>query len=55
MAYFHLTQKERVLHNYSITNLMYNNVSKIIQEFIFNNEDICDDASYLGGTQGHVY
>jgi hypothetical protein len=37
-------EKEKVPHNYSITNLMYNNVSKVIQEFIFNNEDICDDA-----------
>jgi hypothetical protein len=36
-----------VLHNSSITNLMYNNVSKVIQEFIFNNEDICDDAHHI--------
>jgi hypothetical protein len=40
-------EKENVLHNYSITNLMYNNVSKVIQEFIFNNEDICDDAHHI--------
>jgi hypothetical protein len=40
-------KKENVLHNYSITNLMYNNVSKVIQEFIFNNEDICDDAHHI--------
>jgi hypothetical protein len=40
-------EKESVLHNYSITNLMYNNVSKVIQEFIFNNEDICDDAYHI--------
>jgi hypothetical protein len=40
-------EKENVLHNYSITNLMYNNLSKVIQEFIFNNEDICDDAHYI--------
>jgi hypothetical protein len=40
-------EKESVLHNYSITNLMYNNVSKVIQEFIFNNEDICDDAHHI--------
>jgi hypothetical protein len=39
--------KESVLHNYSITNLMYNNVSKVIQEFIFNNENICDDAHHI--------
>jgi hypothetical protein len=26
---------------------MYNNVSKVIQEFIFNNEDICDDAHHI--------
>jgi hypothetical protein len=26
---------------------MYNNVSKVIQEFIFNNENICDDAHYI--------
>jgi hypothetical protein len=44
-----LSKEERdcVLHNYSITNLMYNNVSKVIQEFIFNNEDICDDAHHI--------
>jgi hypothetical protein len=40
-------ENESVLHNYSITNLMYNNVSKVIQEFIFNNEDICDDAYHI--------
>jgi hypothetical protein len=40
-------EKESVLHNYSITNLMYNNVSKVIQEFIFNNEYICDDAHHI--------
>jgi hypothetical protein len=40
-------EKENVLLNYSITNLMYNNVSKVIQEFIFNNEDICDDAHHI--------
>jgi hypothetical protein len=40
-------ENENVLHNYSITNLMYNNVSKVIQEFIFNNEDICDDAHHI--------
>jgi hypothetical protein len=39
--------KDCVLHNSSITNLMYNNVSKVIQEFIFNNEDICDDAHHI--------
>jgi hypothetical protein len=44
-----LSKEERdcVLHNSSITNLMYNNVSKVIQEFIFNNEDICDDAQHI--------
>jgi hypothetical protein len=26
---------------------MYNNVSKVIQEFIFKNEDICDDAHHI--------
>jgi hypothetical protein len=26
---------------------MNNNVSKVIQEFIFNNEDICDDAHHI--------
>jgi hypothetical protein len=26
---------------------MYNNVSKVIREFIFNNEDICDDAYHI--------
>jgi hypothetical protein len=26
---------------------MYNNVSKVIQEFIFNNEDICGDAHHI--------
>jgi hypothetical protein len=40
-------EKENVLHNYSITNLMYNNVSKVIREYIFNNEDICDDAHHI--------
>jgi hypothetical protein len=40
-------EKESVLHNYSITNLMYNNVSKVILEFIFNNENICDDAHHI--------
>jgi hypothetical protein len=40
-------EKKNVLHNYSITNLMYNNVSKVIQEFIFNNEDICDYAHQI--------
>jgi hypothetical protein len=40
-------EKENVLHNYSITNHMYNNVSKVIQEFIVNNEDICDDAHHI--------
>jgi hypothetical protein len=38
---------ECVLHNSPITNLMYNNVSKVIQEFIFNNEDICEDAHHI--------
>jgi hypothetical protein len=44
-----LSKEERdcVLHNSSITNLMYNNASKVIQEFIFNNEDICDDAHHI--------
>jgi hypothetical protein len=40
-------EKESVLHNCSITNLMYNNVSKVIREFIFNNEDICNDAHHI--------
>jgi hypothetical protein len=40
-------ERECVLHNSSITNLMYNNVSKVIQEFIFNNENICDDAHHI--------
>jgi hypothetical protein len=40
-------ERECVLHNSCITNLMYNNVSKVIQEFIFNNEDICDDAHHI--------
>jgi hypothetical protein len=40
-------EKENVLHKYSITNLMYNNVSMVIQEFILNNEDICDDAHHI--------
>jgi hypothetical protein len=26
---------------------MYNNVSKVIQEFIFNNEDICNEAHHI--------
>jgi hypothetical protein len=44
-----LSKEERdcVIHNSSITNLMYNNVSKVIQEFIFNNEGICDDAHHI--------
>jgi hypothetical protein len=40
-------EKESVLHNYSIINLMYNNVRKVIQELIFNHEDICDDAHFI--------
>jgi hypothetical protein len=40
-------EKESVLHNYSIINLMYNNVSKVIHELIFNHEDICDDAHFI--------
>jgi hypothetical protein len=40
-------EKESVLHNYSIINLMYNNVSKVIQELIFNHEDMCDDAHFI--------
>jgi hypothetical protein len=44
-----LSKEERycVLHNSSITNLIYNNVSKVIQEFIFNNEDIFVDAHHI--------
>jgi hypothetical protein len=40
-------EKEIVFHNYSSTNLMYNNVSKVIQGFISKNEDICDDAHHI--------
>jgi hypothetical protein len=34
---------------------MYNNVSKVIQEFIFNNEDICDDAHHIWVTLKDMY
>jgi hypothetical protein len=52
-----LSKEERdcVLHNSSITNLMYNNVSRVIQEFIFNNEDICDDAHHIWVTIKDMY
>jgi hypothetical protein len=34
---------------------MYNNVSKVIQEFIFNNEDICDDAHHIWVALKDIY
>ena len=40
-------EKECVHRNSSIINLMFENVNMVIQEFIFNHEDICDDAHHI--------
>jgi plasmid maintenance system antidote protein VapI len=40
-------EKDCLLHNSSVIKLMFNNVSKVVQEVIFNHEDICDDAHHI--------
>jgi hypothetical protein len=40
-------EKDYLLHNSSVINIMFNNVSKVVQEVMFNHEDICDDAHLI--------